>query len=142
MNAITKREASIFACVVDTVFPPEPLLPPVRDTDAAAFLDRWLSRAPRANRLALRALLYVAELCPRLLGAHGRLRTIPEAERVRVLQRLEASGDARVRALLGVVERIACLSYYGDDGVMLRLGYDAEANLRRGRALREAEGRP
>ena len=142
MNAITRRAASIFACVVDTVVAPEPLLPPVRDTDAAAFLDRWLSKAPRANRAALRALLYAAELCPRLLGARGRLRAIPEAERARVLERLQASRDTRVRALLRLVEQIACLSYYGDDAVMLRLGYDAEANVRRGRLLREREGRP
>ena len=46
-----------------------------------------------------------------------------------------------MRAVLGLGARIACLRYSGDAGVMLRLGYDAEANLRRGRALREAEGR-
>lgn len=142
MNAISAREASIFACVVDTVVAPEPVLPPVRETDAAAFLDRWLQRAPRLNRIGLRALLYAAELCPRALGARGRLRRLPEAERVRVLERLEASRNPQVRALLRIVKQVACLSYYGDDAVMRRLGYDAEANVRRGRELRAAEGRP
>jgi hypothetical protein len=37
---------------------------------------------------------------------------------------------------------MAVLSYYGDDGVMLRLGYDAEARVRRGRELRASEARP
>jgi len=37
---------------------------------------------------------------------------------------------------------VAQLAYYGDDAVMLRLGYDAEANLQRGRELRAKEGRP
>ena len=142
MNAISEREASIFACVVDTVVAPEPLLPPVRETDAAAFLDRWLSAAPRLNRIGLRALLHVAELCPRALGARGRLRQLPEAERVKVLEALERHGNQHVRALLRLVKQIACLSYYGDDAVMLRLGYDAQANLKRGRELRAAEGRP
>ena len=34
------------------------------------------------------------------------------------------------------------LAYYGDDRVMLRLGYDAEANVARGRELRARDGRP
>ena len=34
------------------------------------------------------------------------------------------------------------LAYYGDDQVMLRIGYDAEANVARGRELRERDGRP
>jgi hypothetical protein len=33
------------------------------------------------------------------------------------------------------------LSYYGDDGVSRLLGYDADANVRRGRALIADEGR-
>jgi hypothetical protein len=139
---VTAREASIFACVVDTVVAPEPLLPPVRDTDAAAFLGRWLERSPRVNRLGLRALIYAAELCPRALGFHARLRRLPEPERAYVLERLERHRIHGVRALVGLVKQIACLSYYGDDAVMLLVGYDAESNLRRGRDLRAAEQRP
>jgi hypothetical protein len=142
VNALSGREASIFACVVDTIVAPEPLLPPVRETDAAAFLDRWLARSPRLNRIGLRALLHAAELCPRALGMRARLRRLPEADRVRVLEALERHRSPQVRSVLRLVKQIACLSYYGDDAVMLRLGYDAEANLRRGRRLRAQERRP
>ena len=56
LATLSRREASIFACVCDTVVAPEPLLPPVRETDAVQFLDRWLAAAPRLNRIGLRAL--------------------------------------------------------------------------------------
>jgi hypothetical protein len=136
LSTLSPREASIFACVCDTVVAPEPVLPAVRDTDAVASFDRWLAVSPRLNRLGLRAVLYAAELAPRLLGFRGRLRALPEPERARLLGALERAGEPRVRELVRLVKGIACLSYYGDDGVMLRLGYDAEANARRGRELR------
>jgi hypothetical protein len=41
-----------------------------------------------------------------------------------------------------LVRSAAQLAYYGDDRVLALCGYDAEANLRRGRELRIAEGRP
>ena len=44
--------------------------------------------------------------------------------------------------MLKLVKGAAYLSYYGDDGVMRRIGYDADANVRRGRQLRRLEGRP
>jgi hypothetical protein len=68
LHALTPREASIFACVCDTIVAPEPALPAVRDTDAVAAFDRLLAAAPRINRVALRVLLYVAELGPGALG--------------------------------------------------------------------------
>jgi hypothetical protein len=140
--AITPREASIFACLTDTVVAPEPALPPVRDTDAAAFFDTWLRRAPMRNRTGLRALLYVIELAPLAHGFRARLRRLPGAERARYLEAIERSRVPQLRQLTKLVKGIAFLSYYGDDQVMLRLGYDAEANVRRGRELRAREGRP
>jgi hypothetical protein len=136
LSVLSPREASIFACVCDTVVAPEPVLPAVRETDAVASFDRWLELSPRLNRLGLRALLYAAELAPRLLGFRARLRELPEPARARLLDALERAGEPRVRELVRLVKGIACLSYYGDDGVMLRLGYDAESNARRGRELR------
>ena len=126
----------------DTVVAPESPLPPVSSTDAVAFFDRWLERSPRLNRAAMRAVLYAAELCPRALGFGGRLRALPEAERAQVLESLERAGKPGLRELVRLVEGIARLSYYGDDAVMRRVGYDAESNLRRGRELRAREGRP
>jgi hypothetical protein len=142
LSALSPREASIFACVCDTVVAPEPALPPVRHTDAVAFFDRWLVLSPRLNRGALRALLYVAELAPRALGFRGRLRRLDEPDRATFLSALEGAREPRVRELVRLMKGIACLSYYGDDAVMVGLGYDADANVRRGRELRSREGRP
>ncbi len=140
LETLSSREASIFACVCDTVVAPGAGLPPVRQTDAVEFLDRWLAQAPRLNRAGLRALLYAAELAPRLVGARGRLRTLTEAERAEALGRLERS--RRARDLVKLLSGIAFLAYYGDDAIMNRLGYDADANVARARQLRAAEARP
>jgi hypothetical protein len=140
LETLSPREASIFACVCDTVVAPQPALPPVHETDAVEFLDRWLSRAPRLNRAGLRALLYAAELAPRALGGRRRLRELPEGERADVLARLERS--PRLRDLVKLVQGIAFLAYYLDGAIMLRLGYDADATVERGRDLRAAEARP
>jgi hypothetical protein len=140
LETLSPREASIFACVCDTVVAPEPLLPPVRETDAVEFLDHWLTRAPRLNRAGLRALLYAAELAPRLLGRRQRLRKLSEPERAAVLAKLE--GSPRARDLVKLVEGIAFLAYYGDGSIMRRLGYDPDATVERGQRLRAAEARP
>ena len=141
LRTISGREASIFACFTDAVVAPEPILPPVRQTDAVAFFDRWLGLLPRANRVGLRALLLVAELAP--LATHGgRLRRLDRARRLEWVQSVERSGNGHVRLLMKLMEGAAQLSYYGDDAVLGRLGYDADANLERGRRLRAAEGRP
>jgi len=103
-------------------------LPPVRETDAVAAFDAWLRAAPRPNRAALRALLRVVD---------AKLRRLPAGERARWL----AEGRGRLGVPAQVLVRIAVHCYYGDDRVMRRLGYDAAEVVRRGRALRAAEGR-
>ena len=138
---MSPREASIFACVCDTVVAPEPVLPPVRETDAVVFFDDWLARSSRLNRAGLRALLYVAELSPRALGLGERLRRLSGAERGRALEAAE-HGPPRVRQLVKALKGVAFLSYYGDDAVLRQLGYDAGERVRRGGELRVAEGRP
>ncbi|HEY1360508.1 MAG TPA: hypothetical protein VGF21_19565 [Thermoleophilaceae bacterium] len=140
LETLSPREASIFACVCDTVVAPGAGLPPVQETDAVEFLDRWLGQAPRLNRAGLRALLYAAELAPRVVGARKRLRALPEPERAEALARLERS--RRARDLVKLMSGIAFLAYYGNDAIMSRLGYDADANVARGRRLRAAEARP
>ncbi len=142
MTTLTPREASIFACWCDTVVAPGAVLPAVIDTDAVAFFDFWLERSPRLNRAGLRALLYGIELAPRLLGFKRRLRTLPEAERARALHALEDARAPQVRQLTKLLKGVAFLSYYGDDGIMRGLGYDADERVRTGRALRTAEARP
>jgi hypothetical protein len=141
LAVLTPREASIFACVCDTVVAPEPALPPVSDTDAIAFFDDWLARSSRLNRTGLRALLYAAELGPRALRLGGRLRQLPARDRGRALQAAE-QGPPRLREAVKALKAAAFLSYYGDDDVLRRLGYDAGERVRRARELRTAEGRP
>ena len=142
LRALTPREASIFACVCDAVVAPEPLLPPVRETDAVAFFDDWMARSPALNRLGMRGLLYVLELSPYALRLGARLRRLDRGARTRWLEAIERAPYAQVKLVAKLVKGAAQLSYYGDDRVLLLCGYDPEANLRRGRALRVAEGRP
>jgi hypothetical protein len=140
--AISPREASIFSCVCDTIVAPEPALPPVRETDAVEFFDGWLARSTRLNRTGLRILLYAAELAPRGLGLGGRLRELSSRERGRALEAAERASSPRVRQLVKALKGMAFLSYYGDDGVLHRLGYDPDERVRRGLQLRAEEGRP
>ena len=132
----------MFACVVDTVVAPEPVLPPVRETDAVAFFDDWMARSPALNRIGMRALLYALELSPLATGAGRRLRRLDRSARAGWLRAIEHAPNVQVRLVLKLVKGAAQLSYYGDDRVLALCGYDAEANLQRGRELRLREGRP
>jgi len=142
LAVLSPREASIFACLADTVVAPEPLLPPVRDTDAVAFFDRMMRRAPRVNRIALRMLLYALETGPRLLGFGARMRSLTPEQRAEYLRAIEQNRLPQLRQLGKLMQGFGQLAYYGDDRIMLAIGYDAEANVARGRALRERDGRP
>jgi hypothetical protein len=142
LTAIGPREASIFTALADAFVAPEPVLPAVRDTDALSTFDTWLARSPRVNRIGLRVVLHLAELAPLLLGAGGRLRRLAPERRRRWLSRVEHVPLRPVRELTRALKTLILLCYYGDPTVMARLGYDAEANMRRGRELRRAEGRP
>ena len=142
LRALTPREASIFACVTDAVVEPQPLLPPVRDTDAVRFFDDWMARSPALNRRGARALLYVMELAPLVSGFGARLRRLSPERRTEWLHAFEAARLPQLRLVIKLVKGAAQLSYYGDDAVMLRTRYDAEANVRRGRELRMLERRP
>lgn len=108
---MSRREADIFACFVDTVVAPVPPLPPVHRTDAVAAFDRWLSASPRLNRIALRTLLLALEVAPRLTGAGARLRRLDAAGRLAFLERAPRPVIEPLRAVAGA-------SYYGDAGVI------------------------
>ena len=142
LAVLSPREASIFACLADTVVAPEPVLPPVRETDAVAFFDRMMGRAPRVNRVALRTLLYALETGPRLLGFGARMRSLTPEQRAEYLRAIEQNRLPQLRQLGKLMQGLGQLAYYGDDQVMLRIGYDAEANIARARAVRERDGRP
>jgi hypothetical protein len=142
LSVLSPREASIFACLVDTVAAPEPLLPPVCRTDAAFFFDRWMAASPRPNAIGMRSLLWALELAPLALGFRHRFRTLAVPARVRYFDRIEHSRNPHVRQLTKLVKGAAFLSYYGDVEIMRRVGYDPDANVARGRELRARDGRP
>ena len=71
----------------------------------------------------------------------GKPATAPPISQTRV-DRIQAAPRAEVRLLAKLVKGAAQLSYWGDDALMLHVGYDADANVRRGRELRLREGRP
>jgi hypothetical protein len=136
---MSSREAAVFAAIAEAVVAPVPPLPAVAQTDAVQYFDRLLLASPAPNRAGLKLALRALDAAPRLARRGGRLRALPAAERVAFLQSLERR--APLRPLVRAVSALAQLSYYGDDGVMRRLGYDPEANLARARAVRAAEAR-
>jgi hypothetical protein len=142
LTAIGPREASIFTALADAFVAPEPLLPAVRDTDAVRTFDIWLARSPAVNRIGLRVLLHIAELAPALSGGGRRLRRLDRERARRWLRSVEHLPLRAPRELTRAIKTLILLCYYGDPAVMARLGYDAEANMRRGRELRRVEGRP
>jgi len=105
-------ETAAFAALVHRVAMPTPPLPRVADTDAVAGFDAWLAAAPPLNRVVLRAAL-----------------------RLRARPRIPGPLRDALRAA-------ASAGYYGDPAVMRALGYDADAVVRRGRALRAQRERP
>ena len=104
LRALSPREASIFACLCDAFVAPEPLLPPVRETDAVATFATWLAYAPRPNRLLLRTALLT-------LAAAG----FPRRDRTGRLALLRRLGHT---PLAEGLRATAAVSYYGDAGVL------------------------
>ncbi len=142
LTAIGSREASIFTSLADAFVAPEPPLPAVRDTDALWTFDAWLARSPPVNRVGLRVVLHLFELAPALSGGGRRLRRLDRDHARRWLTRAEHLPLRAPRELTRALKTLILLCYYGDEAVMAGLGYDAEANVRRGRELRRTEGRP
>jgi choline dehydrogenase-like flavoprotein len=129
MSVLTRREASIFAGLADAVVMPTAPRPGIAGTDAVTGFDGWLARAPRLNRIALRA---------SLLGLGLRTRGMDRGQRAAALARLCRSRVPVVPQLMEALRAVSAASYYGDDGVMRGLGYDAGERVRRGRAVRDA----
>jgi hypothetical protein len=101
-----------------------------------------MARSPRLNRAGIRVLLYAVEAGPLLAGFGRRLRRLSPTDRLRFVERVEHAPIPQLRQIAKLVKGMSFVSYYGDDGILRVLGYDPEANLARGRAIRAAEGRP
>ena len=52
-GGMSTREASIFACLVDTLLAPESPLPPVAETSAVESFGVWMSRFPAGGRIGV-----------------------------------------------------------------------------------------
>jgi hypothetical protein len=128
VTALSPREASIFACVADTLLAPAPPLPPIGQTDAVGAFDAWLARAPRVNRLGVRAVLLALEVAPALTRARTRWRRLSPPARLALLERLARRPGGR--ALVEALRASAAVSYYGDARVSALLGYVPKAQRR------------
>ena len=135
---LTPRTARAFQSLVETVVAPGGVLPPVSRTDAVAAFEQFLATSPAANRAGLRVLLHAVELGPLASADRRRFSRLAPERRLAWLHRLESGPTG---PLFGALIAVAKLAYYGDEGVMGALGYDADANVARGRALRAAEAR-
>jgi glycine/D-amino acid oxidase-like deaminating enzyme len=131
------RSADIVLALADAAAAPEPPLPPVADTDAAAAFEAWLAAAPRRNRTALRAALHALEVVPCAAGKR-RFRRLDRAGRLATLRALQHSRVPAVPQLAEALRSAAVMSYHGDARVMAALGYDAAARVRQVRAARAA----
>jgi hypothetical protein len=138
---LTRRERAVVAALADTMAAPEPPLPPVAQTDTVAALEAWVAASPPVNRMGLRGGLAVLGLAPLALGYRRGLVGLDRAARTAALRRLERSRFAPLRTLMRAFTGVVLITYYGDDGVMRLLGYDADANAARGRRLIADEGR-
>lgn len=141
-KVISPREASIFACIAETVLTPQPKLPPVIETNAIEFFDSYLAYSPKSNRAAYRVMVLASELAPRLTGYGARLRMLDSESRGRFFENWSSSSVPQLRAVFKLVKTLSAMSYYGDKKVLKICGYDSEANVARGRALRKKENRP
>ena len=142
LTILSSREASIFACVVDTLMAPEDPLPAVHKTSTVVALDQWLQVSPSLNRWAIRSALYLVEAAPRVIGRGGRLRQLNRSARLELVSDLESAGPIAARRLIALLRALAAITYYSDDLIAMQLGYGADIRLARGRELRAAESRP
>ena len=128
-GGMSTREASIFACLVDTLLAPESPLPPVAETNAVESFGVWMSRFPAGGRIGMRAVLVIIELLPRVLGRR-RLpwHALPPAERLQWITRFER-GMPSGSSVLDGLRAAAGASYYGDPLVSVVLGYTPPEGL-------------
>ena len=121
MIVLTRREASIFACLCDTVVAPEPPLPPCATPTRSSSFDRWLAASPALNRSASgycctspswRRAARPGAGCAGCRGSARQALPGPRPPGPSRSSRPSSHGP---------------LAYYGDDGVMRTLGYDPDA---------------
>jgi hypothetical protein len=141
-KALKPREAAVFASLTDAYCGSVPPFPPVADSDAIGFVGELVGASPRINRLGFRLILRLVDLAPLVRGYRRRLRKLRSPQRDEFLRGLDKSRWFLLRVTGRLLKTITLMSYYGDVAVLRETGYDPDANLARGRALRAREGRP
>jgi hypothetical protein len=138
-RALRPREAAVFAALTDSYC--APANQPVGESDATEFAQELASVSPAVNRIGFRLILHLVDLAP-FLRRRKRFTALAGAQRDEFLRGLDRSRWFILRTGGRLLKTITMMSYYGDREVLRGLGYDADANLARGRALRAREGRP
>jgi hypothetical protein len=136
------REAAVLAALVEAYCRPEPVLPPVEATDAVAFVDRFAADSRFLNRTVFKAILRAIDLAPFVAGERKRFTRLDADRRARFVSRLDRSRLQLLPILSKLLKTLTLMSYYGDLAVLRAAGYDPQANVERGRALRVKEARP
>jgi hypothetical protein len=140
-KVLKPREGAVFAALTDAYCSPVPALPPVGESDAVAFADELVAASPSVNRIGFRVILRLVDLAPLVRGYSGRFRLLSRAQRDEFLHGLDRSRWFLLRTAARLLKTVTLMSYYGDPEVLRKVGYDPDANLARGRALRTREGR-
>jgi hypothetical protein len=140
--SLRPREAAVLVALVEAYCRPEPVLPPVEGTDAVAFVDRFAADSRFLNRTVFKAMLRAIDLAPFVAGERKRFTRLDPDRRARFVNGLDGSRFQLLPILSKLLKTLTLMSYYGDLGVLRAAGYDPQANVERGRALRAKEGRP
>jgi hypothetical protein len=141
-KALRPREAAVFASLTEIYCRPGQALPPVAATDAVTFIDEFGARSRALNRIGFRVILWLVELAPLVRGYGATFTRLAADRQAQFVRALDRSRLQLLQVGFRLLKTLAVMSYYGDPGVLRAIGYDAEANVARGRALRRAEGRP
>jgi hypothetical protein len=100
-------------------------IPSADDTDAAGFVDGWMSRMPERVRRDLgRFLAYLEHLAPIAVGMSSRFSRLEPAEQDRVLSGVEASAEDLLRAGFDGLRALVFMGYYRDPRTWTIVGYD------------------
>jgi choline dehydrogenase-like flavoprotein len=132
------RETAIFIALTDAYCEPEGAFTPVRETDAARFMNDLLGASPRVNRAGFRVILALLDLTPLVRGYRRRFRKLGNVERREFLHGLDKSRFVLLPIASRLLKTLTIMSYYGDPQVLGWTGYDADATVARGRDVRRA----
>lgn len=141
-DSLSNSDAAVFTALVESICAPEPVYPPVSQTAAVDYFDRYLRASPAINRLGFRLILHIVEYAPLAIGLGHRFSRLEPMRRIDFIQRWSESRLRPLRVTFILFKGIVFMAYYGDESVLKACGYDPDANIERARALRHKEGRP